>query len=709
MKRYNKLFASILAGLALASCSDDKLVFDVKKPGSLEEYEYLKNYDVLKTYANTLSPNFKLGAAVTVSEFNKRATEYSLITSNFNEVVAGYEMKHGAVVQADGTLNLTNVTAFISTAKDAGLDVYGHTLTWHANQNAAYLNKLIAPTEVAGSGTPQWEEISVATFETEEPTKYEGNAGAELSYVTGADGTGKALKVTNAVVRDPVWDSQIFFSFPGPAKAGDKYKLKMKIRADNTASAETQAHTSPGAYIHYAFFGTVPFTTEWKDYEYEVTIAEQVGANTIAFNIGAVATSYYFDDVTIEWLNPDAVTPTWDDFRVIDFDTDGQPGYEFSAGASHSLVPGKDGVGSALKIDNPVMKDEDWETQLFVVFPSKVSVGEQYTLSMDIKADIESAQYSTQAHTAPGAYKHWDFFGQLTATSQWTTFTKTITISASEADCNTIAFNLGKNVTSYYFDNIKITKYNEGGKQLIEKTPEEKYEIIYGELERWIAGIMEATKDHVKAWDVVNEPMDDANPSELKTGNGKELTADEFYWQDYLGEDYAVEAFKLAQQYGNSGDKLFINDYNLEYNLDKCRGLISYAEYIESKGGRVDGIGTQMHIHTGSDKGKITQMLELLAETGKLIKISELDIGIEGGIKTQNATSEQLRSQADMYKFVIEEYLRVIPASQQYGITIWSPKDSPSSSSWRAGEPIGLWTEGYDRKFSFGAVADALK
>src|SRR5690606_2612088 len=129
---------------------------------------------------------------------------------------------------------------------------------------------------------------------------------------------------------------------------------------------------------------------------------------------------------------------------------------------------------------------------------------------------------------------------------------------------------------------------------------------------------------------------------------------DEFYWQDYLGEDYAVEAFKLAAQYGNSDDILFINDYNLEYNLDKCRGLIEYVEYIESQGGRVDGIGTQMHIAVDSDKEKITTMFELLAATGKLIKISELDLGV--GKKTTEASDEDYIAQAEMYKFVVEKY-----------------------------------------------------
>src|SRR5690606_1731130 len=114
-----------------------------------------------------------------------------------------------------------------------------------------------------------------------------------------------------------------------------------------------------------------------------------------------------------------------------------------------------------------------------------------------------------------------------------------------------------------------------------------------GALTQFISGMVDTCKNYVKAWDVVNEPMDDGKPYELKTGIGKaNIASDEFYWQDYMGKDYAVEAFKLARQHGNQDDKLFINDYNLEYNLDKCKGLIQYVEYIESKGAKVDGIGT---------------------------------------------------------------------------------------------------------------------
>ena len=178
-----------------------------------------------------------------------------------------------------------------------------------------------------------------------------------------------------------------------------------------------------------------------------------------------------------------------------------------------------------------------------------------------------------------------------------------------------------------------------------------------------------------------------------------------------LGKDYAVKAIQYARQYGNPEDILFINDYGLEGGGDKCKGLIAYVEYVESKGVTVDGIGTQMHIDINTNKDNIVNMYELLAATGKLIKVSELDIGLGDNTQTPNATAEQYAAQAEMYKFVIEKYFEIIPKTQQYGITVWSPLDSPNSeySFWRKGEPIGLWTETFVRKPAYQAVTEALE
>jgi len=528
--------------------------FDVEKPESIAEVEYLKTYDVLNSYIDrAANPDFKLGSGVSTGDYAEQGLVYSLISSNFDEVAAGYSMKHGSNVQDDGTIDLAGVVSFVSAAKEAGVGVYGHTLCWHANQNATYLNSTIAPEVIPGSGVDRWDTIKLADFESDGISvfTYSNSIASITAEGEGANSEGKAIKIVNEEVRADEWGSQFFVAFDPMMEEGERYILRMDIRADDPCSVNNQAHTTPGVYLH------------------------------------------------------------------------------------------------------------------------------------------------------------WDFFGAINFTSEWTTFVKEITVSDLVAGTRAIAFNLGPTATSYYVDNFTLEKFTSGGETLIEKPDAEKKEIISNELERWINGMMEVTSDYIKAWDVVNEPMDDGNPSELKSGVGRDLEADQFYWQDVLGKDYAVMAFNLARQYGNEDDILFINDYNLEYNLDKCQGIIDYVAYIESKGAVVDGIGTQMHISTNSDKQKIADMFSMLAATGKLIKVSELDVGV--GAQTTEATEENYIAQAEMYEYVVSKYMELIPAAQRYGITVWSPFDSPRNSFWRAGEPIGLWTESYQRKRAYAAFADALK
>ncbi len=116
------------------------------KPGTVVVQEDIDAYPALKSYINRAAhPNFKWGVALGLQEYLDKGVKYRLANKNFDEIVLGYEMKHGAVVQADGNLELTKVKALLQTAGQAGVSVYGHTLVWHANQKATYLNGLLSP------------------------------------------------------------------------------------------------------------------------------------------------------------------------------------------------------------------------------------------------------------------------------------------------------------------------------------------------------------------------------------------------------------------------------------------------------------------------------------------------------------------------------------------------------------------------------------
>ena len=98
-------------------------------------------------------------------------------------------------------------------------------------------------------------------------------------------------------------------------------------------------------------------------------------------------------------------------------------------------------------------------------------------------------------------------------------------------------------------------------------------------------------------------------------------------------------------------------------------------------------------------------MFQKLAATGKLIKVSELDIKVN----TKTPTIDDYAKQSAMYQFVIDSYRTIIPVNQQYGITIWGVSDNPKEHEyWIPDDAPNLWDKDYKRKHAYKGVADGL-
>ncbi len=246
---------------------------------------------------------------------------------------------------------------------------------------------------------------------------------------------------------------------------------------------------------------------------------------------------------------------------------------------------------------------------------------------------------------------------------------------------------------------------------------------VTGAMEEWVKAMIEHTPN-VKAWDVVNEPISDTSPYGYRTGEGNEGDGN-FYWIDYMGDDYGRDIIGFARKYGGDDMLLFVNDYGLQWthtNYGKLYSIIDLIEYWEEDGVTyVDGIATQMHLSYSTEESSqtytkkgVTEMLEILATTDKLIKISELDVRLTDAsgsiIKSTNITDEQHQMLADFYHFILKSYFEIIPVEQQYSVTHWTIVDPSTSASWRAGEPVGLWNESYSRKATYaGYVCGMLQ
>lgn len=758
--KLNKLsYIALALPMVLGSCAEyfDTNNYLVEQPADDARLAYLSEYKPLKEYVNrSAHPGFTLGTGVNAEEYLKGEAAYMLTNSNFDMVTSGNAMKYGSIVDNNGNMNFSTVQNFVEAASQAGMQVYGHTLVWHSQQNTKYLNGLIADKQLPADPSQTHEEF----------VKRE------------------CLQVlTDDKVSDP-WDSQFWLNFAGTSfKEGDSWEVSMDVRAKKEASIGTQVHADPSNYLHWSAIGSVGFTQEWETYKASGTCsAEWAGGHSIAFNLNdcAEANEYYFDNVSFKLNGQELIVNG-------SCDVGGSTESYVSKEMRGDLVPTRivDGyyitVAGAGAVEVTVNREcievqtddkvsDPWDSQFWLNFAGEsFQAGDQWEVSMNVRATKE-ATIGTQVHADPSNYLHWSAIGSVGFTNDWTTYTASGTCSSEWAGGHSIAFNLNDfaEANEYYFDDVSF-KLN--GRELIvngscdmggstesyvskEKrgdlvpsrlvdhyiitvtgggiplSPEEKYEIIDNELKRWITASMDATEGKVKVWDLVNEPLQDTwGDIQLKT-DPSGADPDNFYWQDYLGENYVVlaekyarEAFAAQEEVNPADLKLFINDYNLEasYNdNDKCKSLVNWINKWEAAGAKIDGIGSQMHVtyslnaeKQAKNEAAVVNMLNILRDSGKLIRITELDMGIEdaegNSIKTADVTFEQHKAMGDYYKFIIKNYFEIIPQSQQFGICQWAQTDSPAGSGWRADEPIGLWNLNYQRKPQYGSVCEAYE
>ena len=730
MKHTNKILGTMLFAAAVStSCvDDDKLGFAFEKPASIEGMEYLADYDALKAYVDrSANPNFKLGVALAADDYNAGGVVTRLANSNFDEMTAGNAMKYASCVADNGAMDFGKVSTFVNNAKENGITIYGHTLAWHSQQNNKSLNGIIAPKEIPIDPN--------AKNEVEDKKTNFADYASFPFFVMGY----KPDIIDGVLTSNNPTEWHQYFVLDGcPTEQGKAYKVTAMIRGSKEGQLNVQFGDWGGMET-----GPLAFSTEWEEQTIQFNSA-LAGNSFVVFQPGS------FDGtLEIKWVK---VSHT--EAPAIEIFNDQLTNGEMVAGkpmnnfvvreAGKGDVPGNPIAGgpegkNCIKITSIANPTNPWDTQFFIYTPNKEwKGGDRYKISFWYKAS-EAAGSETQCHGEPGGYKHYQMLPTNPSfTTEWQYYEATSSIPASGDGMKSIAFNLNvnKNQVDYYFADIHWYTVEKGNK--IPLTPEEKKDTLTWAMDNWITGMMQACEGYVTTWDVVNEALagDDKDGDgwyDLQSATRNTVSEDDkannFYWQDYLGDlDYVRTAVGLARkrfaENGGKGElKLFINDYNLESDWDdnkKLKSLIHWIQEWESDGvTKIDGIGSQMHVSCYDDaniqKSKeehVVKMLQLMKESGKLCKISELDMGFVNAngksVKTEDLTEEQHKKMAAYYSFIVRKYFEIIPANQRYGITQWCITDAPESSGWRGGEPVGLWDSNYYRKHTYAGFADGL-
>ena len=383
-----------------------------------------------------------------------------------------------------------------------------------------------------------------------------------------------------------------------------------------------------------------------------------------------------------------------------------------------------------MKIHTTKKCENFWDVQFQAMTDIMLQAGTSYKMTITIRG-TEAGTMHSKLGDFNTAYSD-ETCPNFAFTTEW----KDVEVNYKPVlDNNFLLLQCGDFVGDIYVKSIKFEGYQ--GKT-VPMTQEERHDALVEAMEKWIKGMMEACDGKVKAWDLVNEAIagegnDGEGNYELQHSSGYksgtwDVGGDAFYWQDHLGDlDYVRQACRLARKYGPEDVKLFINDYNLESDWDdnkKVKSLVNWIKKWEADGvTKIDGIGTQMHISCYEDanlqknaKDHITKMFEIIAASGKLCRISEMDMGYVrgsnkwgGSVKTDQLTEAEHKKMADLYEWIFKEFFRIIPPAQQWGICQWCPTDAPDTPNmWRGGEPVGIWDLNYYRKHVYAGFVRGL-
>ena len=723
----------------------------------LEVKEVLSNYDNIKAYSAQYRPNMILGLGVGASIYLGDDGRGELANANFQQITLGNAMKADALVKNNGDLNFETVDKVID-AIPADMKLYGHNFVWYQQQNQNYLKSLIAPTFTVETDGDIANILKNGTFDENIDGWMGWGNDSERSWdeTGGVDGSGAAKIVVPK--SGNLWDVQ-FCQDIEPLEAGKTYVLRFKARTNGSGRIQVCVQQPSNGYPAIGY-NTFEVGTDWVTCEKEISYAEDDGNSytRVCINTGADVGTYWIDNVEFgeKISNPDAHRTNLLKNGSFDADISDWQKWNGTDGCNTwNADEGNRGAGCLQVVNETDQTGNQWKVQIHSNFLSTIPEGTKFYVSYYIKC--LSGTGSVRCSTTGKAH----YQGDQAVNTEWQRIEWEVTAGGEVEGLN---FDLAQMANTYLIDDVVVslepfTKESAAKRKAPRraskivytfKTAAEKQEALTNALEAFIKGVADhlAEKGVVASgYDVINEAIADGNGNAVRGFNnvfGGSTTDDDgnttydsaptedqengltlnwgnnrFYWGYYV-PDYGVKAFQFARKYLPAETKLFINDYNLETSPSKLAALIKWVNEIDAANGSpiVDGIGTQMHvsISTSDDaeanaakiktlREQVDAQFKTLAATGKLIRVTELDVALG----TSSPSAAQYKAQSDAYQTIFESYFENVPEAQQHGITIWSLTDAEDEHEyWLKGDVPNLFDASFKRKWAYKGVCDAI-
>ena len=767
MKITKIMIPVVASAMLLTGCDDQLMKWGTDKAGvtadeiPLAVKEAIANYDNIKDYAAQHTPNMLIGIGCGADMYiNNENGEGDLANANYQLFTPGNAMKNDAIMTNSGGLNFTTVDKLIA-ALDGNMKLYGHNFFWHTQQNQSYLKSLIAPTLVVESTSDIKTIIKNGDFETGTNngwSSWGNDSKAEVCAEAAKDGS-YGLKLVNPKDGSDYYVAQCCQDLDGVLEVGKTYTIRFQAKSSVAGEVLQFAAQNSKDYSGEGYH-SFSIGTDWTTCEYDYTCNKE-NKNRILLNFGKVAGTFYIDNVEfgIKEVDPMDNVLAGDSY---DFEggTKGNWGAWGSNCESSEVKEGagyKDSYGLVLKNKGD---GDAWNAQCAYTFEAALQAGKKYIIQFYAKSSSAAGKMQFQYQNS-STYGSQGGYHDFEVGTDWAKFEYEFT--PTPEDANRIILNFGKVGATYYLDNIKFGLAKDQGSEAgakktifrtrrahtraaskmyyVLKTAEEKQAALEGAMEAWVSGVANHLKEKnvtPYGYDVINEPIADGSNGRRGIDEGvfgvdedkapEESVADgltlnwgdnHWYWGYYM-PDYPVKAFQLARRYLPAETKLFVNDYNLETSPKKLAALIDFVKDIDQKNGTpiVDGIGTQMHVtlscsddeaknatNIAALKEQVDAMFQTMAATGKLVRVTELDISLN----TENPSSNQYKAQSDCYRMIMESYKANVPEAQQSGITIWSLSDNEAEHEyWLKGQKPNLFDKDYKRKWAYKGFCDGI-
>ena len=192
------------------------------------------------------------------------------------------------------------------------------------------------------------------------------------------------------------------------------------------------------------------------------------------------------------------------------------------------------------------------------------------------------------------------------------------------------------------------------------------------EIREWV-GLVANRYPDMDVVQVMNEPLDGHNPPDGQNGRANykaALDAMEDHGTDW---DWVINAFQIARD-SFPDTRLMLNDFNILSNPTSARTYVNIIELLQERD-LIDVIGVQGHAFSTGNANTIKTVLDILAETGLPIQVTEMDV--DGNPNNSDFVTE---TQSDQTQLASMQ--RIFPVVWTHpsveGVTFWG---------WRP----GLW------------------